>query len=43
MVDNKDATLISGTDQSELETGCRNFCDKKLRVSDRNKAMTAVN
>ena len=33
MVDNKDATLVSGTDQSELNTVCRNFVAKKLGVT----------
>lgn len=42
MVDNKDATLVSGSDQSELETVCRNFCAKKLGVTDQDKAMAAV-
>ncbi|TMM53289.1 DUF2853 family protein [Maribacter algarum] len=43
MVDNKDATLVSGSDQSELETVCRNFVAKKLGVEDKDKAMAAVN
>lgn len=42
MVDNKDATLVSGTDQSELNTVCRNFVAKKLGVEDKAKAMAAV-
>ena len=42
MVDNKDATLVSGVDQSELDTVCRNFCAKKLGVTDKDKAMAAV-
>lgn len=42
MVDNKDATLVSGQDKSELETVCRNFVAKKLGVEDKEKAMTAV-
>ena len=43
MVDNKDATLVSGGDPAELETVCRNFCEKKLGVTDKDKAMAAVN
>jgi len=43
MVDNKDATLVSGTDESELETVRRNFVEKKLGVSDKDKAMNAIN
>lgn len=43
MVDNKDATLVSGTDASELETVRRNFVEKKLGVEDKDKAMAAVN
>lgn len=43
MVDNKDATLVSGSDQSELDTVCRNFVAKKLGVTDKDKAMSAVN
>ena len=42
MVDNKDATLVSGQDQSELETVCRNFVAKRLGVTDKDKAMSAV-
>lgn len=42
MVDNKDATLVSGSDQSELDTVCRNFVAKKLGVTDKDKAMSAV-
>jgi len=42
MVDNKDATLVSGSDQSELDTVCRNFVAKKLGVTDKDKAMAAV-
>ncbi len=43
MVDNKDATLVSGQDESELETVRRNFVEKKLGISDKDKAMTAIN
>ena len=42
MVDNVDATLVSGTDESELETVRRNFVEKKLGVSDKDKAMSAI-
>lgn len=42
MIDNKDATLVSGKDKSELDTVCRNFVAKKLGVTDKEKAMTAV-
>lgn len=42
MVDNVDATLVSGTDQSELETVRRNFVEKKLGVTDKDKAMSAI-
>ncbi len=43
MVDNKDATLVSGKDESELETVRRNFVAKKLGVEDKDKAMAAIN
>lgn len=43
MVNNKDATLVSGTDESELETVRRNFVEKKLGVSDKGKGMGAIN
>lgn len=42
MVDNKDATLVSGVDQSELDTVVRNFCTKKLGIEDKDKSMAAV-
>ncbi|PHQ61179.1 MAG: hypothetical protein COC08_05745 [Maribacter sp.] len=42
MVDNQDAILVSGTDPSELETVRRNFVEKKLGVSDKDKAMAAI-
>ncbi|MRH98913.1 DUF2853 family protein [Kriegella sp. EG-1] len=42
MVNNKDATLVSGTDESELETVRRNFVEKKLGVTDKDKAMGAI-
>ncbi len=43
MINNKDATLVSGGDQSELDTVCRNFVAKKLGIDDKEKAMAAVN
>ncbi len=43
MVNNKDATLVSGQDESELETVRRNFVEKKLGISDKDKGMTAIN
>lgn len=43
MVNNKDATLVSGSDASELETVRRNFVEKKLGVEDKDKAMAAIN
>ncbi|WP_298488320.1 DUF2853 family protein [uncultured Maribacter sp.] len=42
MVNNKDATLVSGQDASELETVRRNFVEKKLGVEDKDKAMAAI-
>lgn len=42
MVDNKDATLVSGTDESELETVRRNFVEKKLGITDKDKAKAAI-
>ncbi|WP_299429658.1 DUF2853 family protein [uncultured Maribacter sp.] len=42
MVNNKDATLVSGQDASELETVRRNFVEKKLGVTDKDKAMEAI-
>ncbi len=43
MVNNKDATLVSGQDESELETVRRNFVEKKLGISDKDKGMAAIN
>ncbi len=43
MVNNVDATLVSGTDESELETVRRNFVEKKLGITDKEKAMDAIN
>jgi hypothetical protein len=43
IVDNKDATLVSGSDASELETVRTNFVVKKLGVQDREKGMKAIN
>lgn len=42
MVNNQDATLVSGTDESELETVRRNFVEKKLGISDKEKGMAAI-
>ncbi|WP_299531254.1 DUF2853 family protein [Ulvibacterium sp.] len=42
MVNNQDALLVSGTDESELETVRRNFVEKKLGVTDKDKAMAAI-
>ncbi len=42
IVDNKDATLVSGADASELETVRRNFVVKKLGIEDKDKAMKAI-
>lgn len=42
MVNNQDAVLVSGTDESELETVRRNFVEKKLGVTDKDKAMAAI-
>ena len=42
IVDNKDAILVSGTDPVELETVRKNFAEKKLGVTDKDKAMAAI-
>jgi len=42
MINNKDAVLVSGKDASELETVRRNFVEKKLGITDREKAMSAI-
>mgnify|MGYP001034950635 FL=1 len=42
MVNNKDATLVSGKDASELETVRRNFVEKKLGIADKEKGMKAI-
>lgn len=42
MAFNQDATLVSGKDESELETVRRNFVEKKLGVTDKEKGMKAV-
>ena len=42
IVDNKDAILVSGKDPAELETVRRNFVEKKLGVTDKDKAMSAI-
>ncbi|MFK7771170.1 MAG: DUF2853 family protein [Saprospiraceae bacterium] len=43
IVDNKDALLVSGGDPSELETVRKNFVVKKLGITDKDKAMAAIN
>ncbi len=42
MLDNKDAMLVSGSDPSELETVRKNFVEKKLGVTDKDKGMAVV-
>ena len=42
MVDNLDATLVATGDASELETVRRNFVEKTMGISDRDKGMAAV-
>jgi len=42
IVDNKDALLVSGSDESELETVRKNFVVKKLGINDKEKGMGAV-
>ena len=42
MVNNVDATLVSGKDESELQTVRRNFVEKKLGVTDKDRAMKAI-
>ncbi len=42
IVDNKDALLVSGADESELETVRKNFVVKKLGVEDKEKGATMV-
>jgi len=43
IVGNKDATLVSGTDPSELETVRKNFVVKHVGVDDKDKAMAGIN
>jgi len=43
IANNKDALLVSGTDPVELETVRTNFVVKKLGITDKDKAMTAIN
>ncbi|MGB5507801.1 DUF2853 family protein [Robiginitalea sp.] len=43
MVDNFDATLVATSDTSELETVRRNFVEKTMGISDRDKGMAAIN
>lgn len=42
MLDNKDAMLVSGSDPSELETVRKNFVEKKLGVTDKDKGAALV-
>ncbi len=42
MVDNLDATLVATGDESELETVRRNFVEKTLGISDKDKGMAAI-
>ncbi|PID71309.1 MAG: hypothetical protein CSA39_04530 [Flavobacteriales bacterium] len=42
IVNNKDAILVSGTDESELETVRKNFVEKKLGITDKAKGMAAI-
>jgi len=39
---NRDAALVSGTDDSELETVRKNFVEKHCGVSDKDKGAAAV-
>ena len=43
MLDYKFASSVTGTNDSKLETVRRNFIEKKLGVSDKDKVMTAIN
>jgi hypothetical protein len=42
MVDNADARLVAVSDDSELETVRKNFVEKTLGVSDKDKGMAAI-
>jgi hypothetical protein len=42
MVGNRDALLVSGTDNGELETVYRNFVVKKCGVEDKDRGMKAI-
>ena len=42
MVGNKDATLAPGQDGLEMETVLSNFAEKKLGISDKERAMGAI-
>jgi len=42
IVDNKDALLVSGADESELETVRKNFVAKKLGINDKEKGAAVV-
>lgn len=42
IIDNKDARSVAGSDPSEMETVRKNFVDKKLGISDKDKGTAAV-
>jgi len=42
MIDNRDATLVATSDESELETVRKNFVVKKLEITDKEKGMAAI-
>ena len=42
IVDNKDALLVSGSDQTELETVRKNFVVKKMGITDKDKSVAGI-
>ena len=42
MIDNKDALLVSTSDEKELETVRKNFVVKKLGIDDKERGMAAI-
>lgn len=42
IVDNNDAIHVAGTDPKELETVRKNFVEKKLEITDKEKGAAAV-
>lgn len=42
IVNNKDAVLVSGSDDSELETVRTNYVVKRMGIEDREKGMAAI-